>query len=98
MTLVALLVAVAVPAQTGEQPKVGTPVVSLSTPRLDPAKANVARSVANRLLPAGNTREVLGGTYNATVINLVHSYLMMPVQQLADSVGVNLREEGTAGP
>ncbi len=98
MIPLALLVAAAAPVGSVEPTKVPIPLVRLNTPAIEPAKAEVARSVAARLMPAGISRDILSSPFNATVVNLAHSYLMMPVEQLANSIGIALPQEGVSGP
>lgn len=98
MIPLALLVAAAAPVGTTDPTKAPVPVVRLNTPAIEPAKAEVARSVAARLLPDGISRDILSSPFNATVVTLAHSYLMMPVEQFASSVGVTLPQEGVSGP
>lgn len=98
MILLAILMAAAAPIGSVEPAKDPIPVVRLNTPAIEPAKAEVARSVATRLMPAGISRDILSSPFNATVVNLAHSYLMMPVEQFANSIGATLPQEGVSGP
>ena len=93
-----MLMAAAAPVGSVEPAKDPIPVVRLNTPAIEPAKAEVARSVATRLMPAGISRDILSSPFNATVVNLAHSYLMMPVEQFANSIGATLPQEGVSGP
>lgn len=70
----------------------------LVSPTLDPAKAQLARSVAAKLLPAGTTRDLLQAPLNMSVASLAHDYLMMPVERFAAEHGAALPEEGVNGP
>jgi hypothetical protein len=74
------------------------PPLTLVSPKLDPAKAQLARSVAARLLPPGTTREIFRQPLNLTVDALVHSYLMMPVERFVEEHGAELPQEGVNGP
>ena len=74
------------------------PVLRRTPPALDPAKAELARSIAARLVPVGINRALLSDPFNVTILSLVHSYLMMSVEQFAASVGAKLPEEGITGP
>ena len=98
MFVFALLAAAIEPARPAPQPPSSIPVVRRTTPTIDPAKAQVARSVASRLLPEGVTRTILNEPFNSTVLNLVHSYLMLPVEQFASSISAKLPQEGVNGP
>jgi len=79
-------------------PEKPLPAVRYVPPTLDPAKAALARSVAARLVPAGSTAQSLQAPFNMEVMNLVHSYLMMPVERFAAEHGAELPEEGKNGP
>lgn len=74
------------------------PPVTYVSPTVDPAKLQLARSVATRLLPPGTTGELLRAPLNLAVANLVHDYLMMPVERFAREHGAKLPVEGVNGP
>lgn len=67
-------------------------------PTIDPAKAEAARSVAAKLMPAGTMRRLLTQPLNMKVIALVYSYSTAPVERLAQEMGARLPEEGRDGP
>ena len=97
MFLVEFLAAAAL-AQSAPTSQAPLPLLRRTSPTLDPAKADLARSVASRLLPPGTTRQLLNDPFNPTILSLVHGYLMLPVQVFAASIGAPLPQEGITGP
>jgi len=91
------LVATPAVGQTAPAEPIPRPL-NIVSPKLDPAKAQLARSVAAKLLPPGTTREVFRQPLNLKVADLVHGYLMMPVERFVKEHGAELPEEGVNGP
>lgn len=83
---------------TGASPAapVSLPPVQYFPPKLDAAKADLARSVAARLLPTGSTAE--WARQSPGLSGLVHQYLMLPVTRFVEERGAKLPEEGVDGP
>jgi hypothetical protein len=98
MLLSAFSIAATAPqgSSTTSQPLL--PPVRYIPPAIDSAKAQLARSVAAKLLPAGITGEMLRQPFNSKIANLAHSYLMMPVDRFAAEYGGKLPVEGINGP
>ena len=82
----------------GQSGETAPPPFRYSTPTLEPAKLQLARSVASKLLPVGTTDKVTRDPLNMKISALVHDYLMMPVEQFAQEYGVQLPQEGVNGP
>lgn len=82
----------------GQSGETAPPPLRYSTPTLDPARLQLARSVASKLLPVGTTDKLTRDPFNMKISGLVHDYLMMPVEQFAQAYGVQLPQEGANGP
>jgi hypothetical protein len=98
MLLSAFSIAATAPqgSSTTSQPLL--PPVRYIPPAIDSAKAQLARSVAAKLLPAGLTGEMLRQPFNSKIANLAHSYLMMPVERFSAEYGGKLPVECINGP
>jgi hypothetical protein len=73
---------VPVVAQNNAATVVATEVV------LDPAKLAVSRKIADRLIPAGTLKRVMGTTMDSVMGNMLDSVMDMPVKDLARMTGM----------
>ncbi len=78
------LAAAAVPAiaQTDSSTVIAPEVV------LDPAKLAVSRKIADRLIPPGTLKRVMGTTMDSVMGNMLDSVMDMPVKDLARMTGM----------